>query len=248
MPIIAVAPLFFLLLMPHRLVAESAVKHLTIGAFSYLPYVDETASDFGSLAAITKLAFEVTGIEVHYKFFPLKRALREAEEGQVDGLIGCFFSEERSHYLDYSIPMENVPVNFFALREKHLRWDMEMLKAYYVGVQNGTSLATDLRKLGIPVEESQNNGMNLKKLLANRIDLFVGSTAWIQHELQHKFSVAERRRIEVLDPPFQVQKLYFAASKQHKNHQFIIERFNRGLEVIRKDGRYRKLQRRYQKL
>ena len=88
------------------------------------------------------------------------------------------------------------------------------------------------------MEEASGNINNLKKLLYGRIDLFVGTTEWILSDLRENFSQAEQDQIIVLDPPYQIQQVYFTTAKKKERSTQIIKNFNDGLQQIQADGTY----------
>ena len=54
-----------------------------------------------------------------------------------------------------------------------------------------------------------------------------------------------RNRIKIVNPAFQVEKLYNPITKKITDHEKIAADFNRGLELIKKDGTYNKILKKY---
>ena len=218
---------------------DAAEKSLTIAAFDYKPFVNEDSEGHGYIAEIATAALQRAGYDAEYYFAPLKRALALAEQGKVDGVLGAYYAEERTSYLEYSEPMGDIRVNFFRRADKNIAYtQLSDLTPYTIGVLSGTSLVAALQKDGLQAEEANGNLNNLKKLLVGRIDLFVGTTEWILYDLRANFSQAEQDQIMVLDPPYQIQQVYFTTAKKKENSAQIIKDFNDGLKQIKADGTY----------
>ncbi len=223
--------------------AESREKILRIAAFDYKPFVDSTSPHHGYIAELAAAALKRTGYQAEYQFYPLKRALLLARKGKVDGVLGAYYAQNRTGYLEYSDPMGEILINFFARKDSEIPAAVvHELKDYRVGVLLGTSLIADLLRDGLKPDPAPENINNLHKLLAKRIDLFVGTTEWIRHDLQANFSKAEQNAVVVLEPPYQRQQVYFTVSKKNPDVNKIIRDFNKGLETIRASGTYRAIQ------
>lgn len=226
-----------ILLLGHS--AEAQEKTLLIAAFDYKPFVNQNSEGHGYIAEITTAALLLMEYKAEYRFVPLKRALRLAQTGGVDGVLGAYYAEERTAYLDYSDPMGDVRVNFFARRDANISSVKPGdLKPYKIGVLVGTSLIEALHQDGLKTDAAPGNINNLNKLLARRIDLFVGTTEWILYDLRTNFPKAEQNQIVVLDPPYQLQQVYFTMSKRKRHSIKVIEDFNKGLKRLKADGSY----------
>lgn len=222
--------------------AHASSNTLSIAAFEYKPFVDTNLEGYGYIAEIASAALREAGYEVKYEFVPLKRALLLAKHKEVDGVLGAYYSKDRTEYLRYSNAIGEVNINFLTLAGRGIKsGELRELKNHSVGVILGTSLYSDLRRDGFYVEEGVDNLVNLNKLLAGRVDLIAGTSLWILDQLKRSFSAEIQNKVIVLEPPYQVQSIYFTLSKRKRNAEDIIKRFNRGLETIKLSGELTKI-------
>ncbi len=93
-------------------------------------------------------------------------------------------------------------------------------------------------------DESPSDLVNIKKLLAGRIDLmicdkFVGMNL-LQNNLPDKVD-----KITFMDPPLEVKDLFVCISKKTNNPEKIHEAFNKGLAEMNQDGTVQKILKEY---
>jgi polar amino acid transport system substrate-binding protein len=221
------------------------MKTLTIAAFEYKPFVDPENPKLGYIAEITAAALKQSHVKVQFELYPLKRSLIMAKKGKVDGVLGAYFSPSRT-YLLYSDPIGEVHINFITTKQTNLKdGSPEALIGVKAGVILGTSLAQELRALGLNIEEVPNNTMNLSKLLVGRLDVVIGTTQWILNDLTQSFNPADKERIRVLKPAYQKQKLFFTVSRSTDNAEDIIQQFNEGLREIKRNGEFNNIMNKY---
>lgn len=207
--------------------AEDRSKRLNIGIFDCPPYISTKTQNFGYLAEISKRALEVEGYVVNYEVFPLKRAIYLAQEGYLDGVLGPYYDKLRTHYLAYSKPLKQVPVNFITSSKQpisSIEWSG--LANLRLGIISGTSLIPHFKEQNFLIEVVDNNILNLKKLLLGRVELIIGSTEWILHDLKNNFPPGTVEEVTVLQPPYLMQHVYLTVSKKRPDYQEIIDRFN----------------------
>lgn len=239
--------LFLLILSASAYSCESQEKVLCIAAFEYKPFVDPESEHQGYISQVMVEAFALQGYDAQLKYMPLKRALYEAQLGNVDGILGAYYTEERSEYLMYSKPITDIAINFFALTDSDYDYDYDLatvkeLLLTKVSVLRGTSLSQKLLDDGFLVEESVDNIASLNKLLHKRVGLVAGTTEWILHDLHSNFSAEQVGRIKILYPDYQVNSLNLTLSRSRKDAKDLINVFNKGLGRLKKSGRYHEIQ------
>jgi polar amino acid transport system substrate-binding protein len=221
---------------------DSQEKLLCIAAFEYKPFVDPERDDQGYISQIAIEAFALQGYKVQLNYMPLKRALYEAQVGNVDGILGAYYAEERAKYLIYSDPIADININFLTLVESGYEEGLvKNLLLSKVSVLRGTSLYQDMLDEGFLVEESADNVASLKKLLHNRVGLVIGTTQWLFHDLTSHFSAEQVARVKVLSPAYQVQSIYFTLSYSRRDVQALMRAFNKGLRKLKQSGRYQEI-------
>ena len=115
------------------------------------------------------------------------------------------------------------------------------LRPYVIGVVRGVEFEQELTAAGLRVESANNVSLNIRKVLANRIDLGISAKSNVLYNLRQGYSRAEQGRIEFLAPPFREEKVYINFSKLKPGYQKLTDDFNTGLRAIKRDGTYQKI-------
>jgi polar amino acid transport system substrate-binding protein len=191
----------------------------------------------GFVLELTVEAYKKVGYEVRVDFVPFNRAIEMAKSGQVDGVLGPYYSDERAKYFFYSDVIAESPVVFFALESSKITYSkLEDLSKYKIGTTVLTVYpkeffeASFLRK-----EPALDYILNIRKLLAGRIDLFVEKKRVVTSFL---LGSPPTKRIVALDPPLEIAKFYNSFAKTAPNAAEKLHDFNMGLKMIKDDGLY----------
>ncbi|MCP4020253.1 MAG: transporter substrate-binding domain-containing protein, partial [Desulfobacteraceae bacterium] len=78
---------------------------------------------------------------------------------------------------------------------------------------------------------------NIRRLISNRIDLFIDSKKVALYIVQTKLP-EHIGAIEVVTPEIEAQNFHIGFSKKRPHHKQLVQDFNQGLEIIRKNGTY----------
>ena len=82
--------------------------------------------------------------------------------------------------------------------------------------------------------------MNIKKLMAGRIDLICTEKITLLNLIQTKYP-QWKEAVIILPQPLATYKLYNPISNKIPNHEKIVKDFNRGLKMIKEDGTFEKI-------
>ncbi len=135
----------------------------------------------GIAVELIMLTAKKLNIEITLKRLPWKRGLTSLKDGEIDGLFNSSFKSTRVEFGCY--PMKEGRVDktkksysntyvLYKMKGSSVAWNgktVDNLKQA-VGVPSGFSIADDLRKIGVKIEEAKSTTINLKKLLKGRID------------------------------------------------------------------------------
>ena len=145
---------------------------------------------------INQIASEL-GITVSYQRQPTKRAQHLLKTGELDSY---FSLSSRQARLDLGhFPMHNgapdaskrigaIAYHLYKLDKSRVDYDGTTIKNVGgpIGVNLGYSIADDIRKMGLAVEEVKSTEANLKKLQLGRIAAFAGqdvdTDVWLEHK------------------------------------------------------------------
>lgn len=217
-------------------------KEVSLATLNWEPYVGEKLEHFGFTSHIITEAFKRVGYRVQYTFLPWARLLKQVEAGKFDAGCAAYYSEERAEVYAFSAPYARGPVVLYKRKDKDIKYQsLADLKPYRIGVARGYvttpefDAAEYLRK-----EIANDNDLNMKKLLAKRVDLIAIDKFVAQHII--KTSLPEGAdMLEALDPPLADNPIHLIFSRKREGHERKIRDFNRGLQALVDDGTIRNI-------
>lgn len=221
-------------------------RRLVLSTMNWEPYYAEYLPDGGPVAEITKEAFRRVGYDVVIEFLPWKRALEQSKIGEYDGLVGAFYSEERSHYFTFSETLTETAVVFASRKGRGITYSsLDDLKPYRIGVLRGAALTQEFDTAAfLKIEEVVEHECNISKLMSERVDLIVMGKFHLLQILNQKFPEWSDE-IEIIHPPLKINGLFTAISKQNPDHKRIVLDFNRGLKEIQDNGMLEQIMKRH---
>lgn len=222
-------------------------KSIDVVTADWAPYYGSELEDNGFVSVLVLAAFERRGYTVNLDFMPWKRAMHRVEHGDADIVMGAYHSRERAEKYLFSDPFYTVTVGFATLPGLDIReWKrLEDLKPYRIGVNRGWvnsdefDAATFLTK-----DEATHQILNVRKLLAGRVDMIVTSVGVLNYEIT-QWSGPSPKQIVFLEPPLARHGLHLIAAIGNPQATAIIRDFNQGLAHIREDGTYAKIIQRF---
>lgn len=211
------------------------------------PFMGPNLKDQGFLVALVKRVFEKAGYEAKVEFLSWSRAMMLVKEGRAHVLLGAYYTKERAQFLHFSQPLAKNTEALFVRKERGIRSykSLKDLIPYTIGVvakaahTDEFDRASYLKKERVPTRE-----VNVKKLIARRIDLIAEPYEVTRHLIKTRFP-GHLKDIVPLDPPLGGNELFGGFSKKIPGIQKILDRFNRALEALKKDGSYDKLIQKY---
>ena len=137
------------------------------------------------------------GITVKYQRQPTKRGQHLLKMGELDAYFSLSYRKDRLEIgqfpMKYGEPdggkrIGSISYHLYKLDRSQVDYDGKQIKNVKgpVGVNLGYSIADDLRKMGLTVEEVKSTEANLKKLQLGRIAAFAGqdvdTDVWLEHK------------------------------------------------------------------
>lgn len=205
-------------------------------------FVTDKEKDGGYLAEITIAAFKKMGYQVNIKYVPWARALKTVMGGTEEALLGCFYTDERANKMLYTNSFGASEQVLFKLRDSTANVStLDDLKPYRVGIIRFGAYTPEFEAATFIHKETVTHPeQNLEKLLAGRIDLVLENRRVVFMLLKTQFSTYASK-IVALEPPFIVNKFYNAFSKNIPGYEKKVADFNAGLNLIMKDGTFKKI-------
>ncbi len=188
---------------------------------------------------ISKEALKRVGYEVKIRFVPWERAMREAQSGKVDGIIGAWYKKERTEFFEYTDVVNTQTLILFKRTGQEIEYKTLMdLKDYTFGVVRGWTYTKEFDNADfLQKEVVSKSKQNILKLIHGRVDIVPEVKEEVE-ELMNSELPEHIGSIETVGEPLKVQEIYTMISKKNPNHKKIAEDFNKGLKMIKKDSTY----------
>ncbi|MBU2714049.1 substrate-binding periplasmic protein [Zooshikella harenae] len=220
------------------------VIHFTNGEWP--PFMSQNYKHFGAGSHIVTEAFALEGIEVKYVFLPWKRAMTEAKNGWYDGTILWSKNDERKKHFLLSDAVITLRTVFFHRKDYTFDWkDWHDLSGLTVGVTRGYFYGDGLKQAIeqniVKADIANSDYLNLKKLLAKRIPLFVAEAEIGYEILATRFSGTSRDLVTNHNRPLREAHWYLLISKQSEKAVYWISKFNHGLKKLKTNGQNEKI-------
>ncbi len=214
-------------------------KQITAVTEPWPPYMGPKLRDNGFLPEILVEAFDRVGYSVTVEFRPWARALNDVKKGDKDILLGAYYTQEREEFLAYSQPIAEVQDVLFMKEGRNITYQqLTDLKPYKIGVVRGAAHGKEFDAADfLNKEEVTHSGQNIRKLLVGKIDLMAGPRDVIKFIIKRDYPLFIDK-IEVVNPPLNMNKIYFGFSKKVAGYQELLKAFSKGLELIKKDGTF----------
>lgn len=226
--------------------SAAAETKLTLGTVDWEPYFGEKLENGGVTAAIAKAAFKKVGYDIEIQFMDWNRAVGLTKSGKVDGLFGCYFTEERSKSMSMSDSMGEVEIVLFSKKGANISYtNMEALRPYKIGGMRGNAYTKEFDSADYLKKEFVDKmEINFKKLLKGRLDLVIGSRLTLQTVLNSQFA-QDLDKIEVVKPALQSNSLHIGFSRKVDGYAKTTADFNKGLKMIKEDGTMEAITKKY---
>lgn len=179
-----------------------------------------------------------------------KRCLLDVESGQVNGSVAASYKEDRTRYAVYPTtngkpdPSRRIysdSYSLYRLKGSQIDWNgREFSKlAGLVGVQSGYSIADDLKKLGVKIDDSSKTTENLmEKLVADRVQAIAALTLEADHQIRRNKDLS--RKIQKIKTPLSEKPYFVIFGKDFYNsNPKAIEEFWTKVAAVRNSAGYK---------
>ncbi len=227
----------FLLLLGSSMAFAGGV--VRAGTTNWPPYYGESLKDGGFISDITREALKRTGWEYEVEFMNWNRAIGLCKQGKLDMVQGAYSTEERKK--DFLITGKYASVDMVFMKKKGsdiTYAKLEDLKGKRIGMVRGYAYPDSVTKASyLKIDMADKLILNVKKLLAGRIDLLIGARA-VVIDITNQEMPGKGVELVALEPAIQTNDLHNLFSRNIPNGQQLLEDFNKGFEMIKADGTY----------
>ncbi len=222
-----------------------AKEKIRITNGEWAPYLSEHLPKNGLASDIVRAAFAAVGIDVTYGFFPWKRSFKLAREGKWNGSVVWVHTPERARDFLYSDTVISDHEYLFHLKDLKLKWKtVEDLKGLKIGGTLHTvyPVFESAEGRGILSIEQTGTYENLyRRLLKKRIDAIPQVSAVGEYLIRTTLTESEQSKITVSPTIIQTREYALILSKNVPENASLLQRFNRGLSMLRDSGEYQKM-------
>ncbi len=211
---------------------------VTLAATHYPPYtiIQQFGTVGGVDAQIVKAAFSQQNIEINVSTPPWTRALKSVEHGKINGLLSCTKNQQRSQYLYFSSPINEINRGLILKASNPLEDIHNLQQASHLKIIaiRKWSTQTELESKGIKHTQVDTIPQALDMLLMRDFDAIYSGIESISY---HAKQAGMGDKIRTYPLPSQTPKqLYMCIGKKTPNALDILEKFNAGLAAIKNNG------------
>jgi len=221
--------------------ADEKVVRLTNG--DWKPFLSEAGYQHGFTSHIITEAFAAEGYRVEYSFFPWARAYDQAKKGKFDGSAAWLDGEDRRENFFLTDPISEISYHFFHLKDVDFDWQtLDDLKGIKIGATIEFTYTDEFVSAGknkeLDVDFIATDELNLRKLLKGRIKIFPGEVVVTYGQLRSLFPKATVDKFTHHPKPLTATSMHLLLSKKVDRAKELQEIFNRGLEKMKKNGKF----------
>ena len=214
-------------------------KKVVISGTEWEPYNGKDLLNQGFYTEISKTAFESLGYEVKIVLQPWKRVFEKTKQGEFDALMGASYTKERTDFFAYPDYAWENKVHFFARAGHSFKYEsVESLCPSKLGILRGSFYVKIFGKYPCLKQDLASSvKININKLIAGRTDLLIDSADSFNFII-NKYFKNDTDKVTVIQPPYQIDKIYTVFSKKNSEHKKLMADFDRGIKLIIKNGTY----------
>lgn len=228
------------------LATVSRADTFTAAGDPYPPYGDPNNPDGGLGLELIRAAFKTQGHSMTMDYVPWARAENGIKNGSYDILPFTWRTDARAKVLLFSNAYSVGNVRFIKRKGDSFEFNgLESLHGKLIGTIRGYGYSDAFGASNAFQLENGNELMtNIKKLLRQRIDLTLEDEIVARSIIGSK-DPESLKNIEFAKTPLSVNPLYITVGMQNPKGQEIIGSFNRGLEIIKANGTYDRIFKKY---
>jgi polar amino acid transport system substrate-binding protein len=221
-------------------------KIITAVADPWPPFVDPSKKSEGLSLEIIRAAYDVEGYKVEYKNIPWARAVQEVTDGKYDILPDVWYTKDRISVFEYGEKYADNELKFIKKKGDHFEFEgLKSLKGKTIGIVKGYAYSKEfLNSNDYEKVETTTIMQNIKKVISNRVDLTledkIVASALIMAE-----DPSYLEQIEFTNSSLESKTLHIAAGKKNPRSKKIIDAYNKGLKIIKENGKYKEILKKY---
>lgn len=209
---------------------------------AYEPYViDEGKVIKGIFPDIINAVFHELDIKIEFIFMPWKRGEITVKKGKAFATFPYLITEQRSKYFYFSDPIINFTPKFLYKKKKFpngFEWEkLYDFQQYIIGGVRGYWYQRSFKEADLNVNYVTADIQNINMLMKERID-FTLLPELVGRILIQKTYPNQVSAFSFARKPERTDSFHLMVSKEYPYAKELIEKFNKGLRVIKGNGAY----------
>jgi polar amino acid transport system substrate-binding protein len=221
-------------------------KVLTSASDPWPPFIDPQSSSEGLSLEIVRAAFKTQGYTIKHSYIPWARAMKNLKEGKIDIIPNTWMTEERKQFLEYSNTYISNEIKFIKKAGDPFEFNgLSSLKGKKVGTVRGYGYGDEFSNSSdFKREDVSSIHQNIKKLILGRIDLT------LEDEIVARVAIAQKdpqllEAIAFTNNALSTNTMHITSGKANPNHKEYIDAFNKGLKIIKDNGEFSVILKKY---
>ncbi len=231
---------FFLISM---FIPQIYAEEIAVVMGEWPPYTSRNLTHHGVTGRIISESFALSGIKVKFQFPPWNKAYVSAETGNRDVAGVWFHSQERQKEFYYSDAIGESSHYFFHLKGSSLNWNnVDGLQEIRVGRKTNTVevdefLAGKTTKI-LKVHHVDSDRQAFQLMYLKQIDIYPQDILVSYFVLQQLYTPEQIQSFTYHPKPFKQISIHLLFLKELNSSQRLLKTFNKGLQDLKKSGKY----------
>ena len=237
-----------LLLLPAVLVLvltlqARAAEPVILVTDEYPPYVMGKGERPGLLTEIVTAAFAEAGVETTVLYRPWRRCAMMIREGEAFGAYPYARTDKRAAYAWFSEPIWVCRNVFFYLKGRMGEFDytsLDVLDDYTIAGTSGHYYEEIFKQKGLTVDYAPGEASGVRRLWELRAALFAEDEL-VGWTLINRIFPSRAHLFRSTPTPWNYNPQHLMVSKTYPGSRELLDRFDKGLDAIRRNGTYDRL-------
>lgn len=224
----------------HQLPAMAKTPLISVSN-DYPPFYSPQMSEWGVVYHLVEAVFEHAGYPLSHEFYPFIRAQTLIKRELADLIIGVWYRPEREQWIDFSDPLLSVSIRLYKRSDSKIVFrDIKDLKPYLIGIGRGYANPVAFGQANLNTEAASSDAVNLRKLLAGRVDLVLICEDVARYLIERPGS-EYNGKLEPVGDPLSVELFHIGVAKHLPNARQILADFNQSLAELHRSGELTKI-------
>ncbi|WP_165610795.1 substrate-binding periplasmic protein [Pseudodesulfovibrio hydrargyri] len=213
----------------------------------YPPYVLSKGERPGLLTEIVVAAFAEAGLETKVLYRPWRRCAMMIREGEAFGAYPYARTDKRAEYAWFSESIWVCRNVFFYLKGRMGEFDytsLDALSDYTIAGTSGHYYEEIFKRKGLKVDYAPGEASGVRRLWELRAALFAEDEL-VGWTLINRIFPSRAHLFRSTPTPWNLNPQHLMVSKNYPGGRELLDRFDKGLEAIRRNGTYERLVDRY---